>query len=79
MLKLPKLTLEFIYAKNLTKEESDSFNLWIKTFKGEHQYIAINNEILIEYNVYESFCRYEQDMKLLQSLKQLINKDNGIS
>ena len=73
MYKLPKLTFEFIYKSKLG-DDIVAFDAWAPTFNGEWNDWQNNCQVLIPYNVYESFCRYQEDQRLIQKLKEITEK-----
>lgn len=70
MERIPKKTFEFIFKRELTQVEQAAFDSWIPTYNGDFMRWSINHEILIPYEVYESFVRHQEDNFLLEKLRE---------
>lgn len=74
MEKLPAFTFSFIFMRDLTKSQIDDFNVWITSYNGECPRWDRNHELLIPYEVYDCWLRYNEDKLLIEKMKEVMNK-----
>jgi hypothetical protein len=76
MRKLPRRTFDYVNARELTEQEYTKFEFWLKAnWKGDYHHWTDNQVILIPYNAYESWVKYESDIELLAAIQELTNRD----
>lgn len=72
MERISKKIFEYVSFSDLSKDQRDRFDLWIKTYNGQFYKWENNGVLLLEYTVYEAWVRHEEDNFLLTKLKEVL-------
>lgn len=75
MEKLPKTVFEFVSVKDIGNENMARFDAWVKAQPADTLKYFYNWQMnciqLIPYNYYEMWVKHEQDLALLNKLRDL--------
>lgn len=75
MKKLPKQTLEVISLKEFEPDEIERFWSYVKgTEVGFFPHLEVNKQIHVMYAAYEQWWQHEQDLELVQKLKEVMGR-----
>lgn len=77
MEKLPSNQIQFIYAKDLSETEYEQFKAWSKGYSGEFHHYTDNAQILIPYNVYETWWEERSNAEMVKRFREMFASSSG--